>query len=83
MMTYGAKWRPWGASTGGGRSAARKHAVERGINFFDTADMYSAGECKVLTSRFVREFCHRGDRRRDQALLSGGHGFRQRQSAPA
>ena len=36
-----------------------RHAVELGINFFDTADMYSAGESEVLTGQFVREFCRR------------------------
>jgi 1-deoxyxylulose-5-phosphate synthase len=36
-----------------------KHAVELGINFFDTADMYSGGESEVLTGRFLREFCRR------------------------
>jgi len=59
MMTYGTpKWRPWVLEAGPSREVVR-HAVELGINFFDTADMYSAGESEVLTGQFVREFCRR------------------------
>lgn len=59
MMTYGTpKWRPWVLEAGPSRDVVR-HAVELGINFFDTADMYSAGESEVLTGQFVREFCRR------------------------
>ena len=59
MMTYGTpQWRPWVLDEAASRPLVR-HAVELGINFFDTADMYSAGESEVLTGRFVREFCKR------------------------
>ncbi|MDQ7974421.1 MAG: aldo/keto reductase [Rhodocyclaceae bacterium] len=59
MMTYGTPaWRPWVMEEGPSREVVR-HAVELGINFFDTADMYSAGESEVLTGKFVREFCRR------------------------
>lgn len=59
MMTYGTpNWRPWVMEEDASRAVVR-HAVEQGINFFDTADMYSAGESEVLTGRFVREFCRR------------------------
>ena len=65
MMTYGTpKWRPWVLDEAASRPLVR-HAVEQGINFFDTADMYSAGESEVLTGRFVREFC-----RRDEAVVA-------------
>ena len=33
-----------------------RRAVEAGINFFDTADMYSLGESEVLTGKLLREF---------------------------
>jgi 1-deoxyxylulose-5-phosphate synthase len=33
--------------------------VELGFNYFDTADMYSAGESEVITGRLVKEFCRR------------------------
>lgn len=59
MMTYGTpQWRPWVLDEAASRPVVR-HAVELGINFFDTADMYSAGESEVLTGRLVREFCRR------------------------
>ena len=59
MMTYGSsQWRPWVMEEGPSRAVV-KHAVDLGINFFDTADMYSAGESEVLTGKFVREFCRR------------------------
>lgn len=65
MMTYGTpQWRPWVLDEAQSRPLVR-HAVELGINFFDTADMYSAGECEVLTGKFVREFC-----RRDEAVIA-------------
>ena len=59
MMTYGTpQWRPWILDEEASRPLVR-HAVELGINFFDTADLYSGGESEVLTGRFVREFCRR------------------------
>jgi aryl-alcohol dehydrogenase (NADP+) len=33
-----------------------RRAVELGIDFFDTADMYSLGESEALTGRLLREF---------------------------
>lgn len=59
MMTYGtAQWRPWVMEESASRPVV-KHAVDLGITFFDTADMYSAGESEVLTGRFIKEFCRR------------------------
>jgi len=59
MMTFGSsQWRPWVLDEDAARAVVR-HAVELGINFFDTADLYSAGQSEVLTGRFVREFCRR------------------------
>jgi aryl-alcohol dehydrogenase (NADP+) len=61
MMTYGTpRWRPWILDEEASRPLVRR-AVELGFNFFDTADMYSAGESEVLTGRFVREFCRRDE----------------------
>jgi aryl-alcohol dehydrogenase-like predicted oxidoreductase len=61
MMTYGTPaWRPWVLDEEASRPLVR-HAVELGINFFDTADMYSGGESEVLTGRFLREFCQRDE----------------------
>ncbi len=59
MMTYGTpQWRPWVLDEAASRPLVR-HAVELGINFFDTADMYSGGESEVLTGKFLREYCQR------------------------
>jgi aryl-alcohol dehydrogenase-like predicted oxidoreductase len=59
MMTYGTPaWRPWILDEAASRPLVQR-AVELGINFFDTADMYSGGESEVLTGRFLREFCRR------------------------
>lgn len=59
MMTYGTPaWRPWILDEEASRPLVRQ-AVDLGINFFDTADLYSGGESEVLTGRFLREFCRR------------------------
>ena len=59
MMTYGTpKWRPWILDEAASRPIVQR-AIELGINFFDTADTYSAGESEVLTGRFIAEFCRR------------------------
>ena len=61
MMTYGTpQWRAWVLDEAASRPLVRK-AVDLGFNFFDTADVYSAGESEVLTGRFVREFCRRDE----------------------
>jgi 1-deoxyxylulose-5-phosphate synthase len=61
MMTYGTPdWRPWVMNGEAGKPIF-KHAVEAGINFFDTADMYSGGESERLTGAWVREFCKRDE----------------------
>jgi hypothetical protein len=56
MMTYGSrKWREWILEEEAARPIVRR-AVEAGINFFDTADVYSLGESEVLTGKLLREF---------------------------
>jgi aryl-alcohol dehydrogenase-like predicted oxidoreductase len=56
MMTYGAKsWREWVLEEEDARPFIRR-AVEAGINFFDTADVYSLGESERLTGKLLREF---------------------------
>ncbi len=61
MMTYGSsQWRPWVLDEDASRPLV-KHAVELGITFFDTADMYSGGRSEVLTGTFLREFCQRDE----------------------
>ncbi len=56
MMTYGAKqWREWVLEWDESEPLIRK-AYEAGINFFDTADVYSLGASEELTGRAMREF---------------------------
>ena len=56
MMTYGSrKWREWVLEEDETRPLVRA-AIEGGINFFDTADIYSLGESEVVTGKLLREF---------------------------
>lgn len=56
MMTYGSKkWREWVLEEDEARPLVRR-AIEAGINFFDTADMYSLGESECVTGKLLREF---------------------------
>jgi aryl-alcohol dehydrogenase-like predicted oxidoreductase len=56
MMTYGSKkWREWVLEEDEARPILRR-AIEAGINFFDTADVYSLGESECLTGKLLREF---------------------------
>jgi aryl-alcohol dehydrogenase (NADP+) len=55
-MTYGSKqWRPWVLSEEEARPFIRR-AVELGINFFDTADMYSVGASEEVLGRALNDF---------------------------
>jgi len=55
-MTYGSsKWRPWVLDEEASRPLL-KQAFEAGINFFDTADMYSLGGSEEVLGRAVRDF---------------------------
>jgi aryl-alcohol dehydrogenase-like predicted oxidoreductase len=54
-MSYGSpEWRPWVLAEEDARPFFRR-AVEAGINFFDTADMYSLGVSEEVTGRLLRE----------------------------
>jgi aryl-alcohol dehydrogenase-like predicted oxidoreductase len=55
-MTYGSKkWREWILEEQESKPFFRR-AFELGINFFDTADMYSQGVCEEVTGRGIKEF---------------------------
>ena len=55
-MSYGsAAWRPWVLDEEAAQPFFR-HAVELGINFFDTADMYSLGVSEEVTGRALRKY---------------------------
>jgi aryl-alcohol dehydrogenase-like predicted oxidoreductase len=58
-MTYGdPQWRPWILSEEAGRPIL-KRAIEHGITFFDTADMYSRGASEEVLGRALRDFSTR------------------------
>ena len=60
-MTYGSsKWRPWILDEDAGRPFIRR-ALEAGINFFDTADMYSHGASEEVLGRAIRDFAQRDE----------------------
>ncbi len=65
MMTYGTPaWREWVLDEEQSRPFIRR-ALELGINFFDTADMYSLGVSEEVTGRALRDFA-----RRDEIVLA-------------
>lgn len=56
-MTYGTpKWRDWVLDEDASRPFIRR-ALEAGINFFDTADVYSRGASEEVLGRALRDFC--------------------------
>jgi aryl-alcohol dehydrogenase-like predicted oxidoreductase len=60
-MTYGSKkWREWVLSEEEGRPFI-KAALEAGINFFDTADVYSQGVSEEVVGRALHDFAPRRD----------------------
>ncbi len=60
-MTYGtSKWRPWVLDEDASRPFMQQ-AVDAGINFFDTADMYSNGVSEEVVGRALRDFSKRDD----------------------
>jgi len=64
-MSYGdPAWRPWVLDETAARPFFRR-AVEAGINFFDTADMYSLGVSESITGRLLRDLLPR-----DEAVIA-------------
>ena len=64
-MTYGTpEWRPWVLDEAASRPFFVR-ALEHGINFFDTADMYSRGVSEQVVGRALKELA-----RRDQVVIA-------------
>jgi aryl-alcohol dehydrogenase-like predicted oxidoreductase len=64
-MTYGTpKWRPWVLDEAASRPFI-KRAIELGINFFDTANMYSRGVSEEVLGRALKDFTQR-----DQVVIA-------------
>lgn len=58
-MTYGSpKWRKWVLAEAESRPFIQR-SLEAGINFFDTADMYSLGESEAVLGRALKDFAKR------------------------
>ena len=56
MMSYGSKtWREWVLDEEGAKPFVRR-ALDAGINFFDTADVYSLGESEKITGNLLKFF---------------------------
>jgi aryl-alcohol dehydrogenase-like predicted oxidoreductase len=59
MMSYGTpEWRDWVLSEEDSRPFIRS-ALDAGINFFDTADMYSRGESETVLGRAIADLVPR------------------------
>ena len=57
-MSYGSpQWRPWVLDEASARPFFRL-ALDAGINFFDTADMYSLGVSEEITGRALRDMAN-------------------------
>ncbi len=64
-MTYGdPAWRSWVLTEEASRPFIQR-ALEHGVNFFDTADMYSRGASEEVVGRALRDFA-----RRDEVVLA-------------
>ncbi len=64
-MTYGTPaWREWVLSEEQSRPFIRR-ALELGINFFDSADMYSLGASEEVVGRALKQYA-----RRDQVVIA-------------
>jgi 1-deoxyxylulose-5-phosphate synthase len=60
-MTYGtSEWRPWVLDEAESRPFI-KRALEHGINFFDTADVYSRGVSEQVVGRALKDMVRRDD----------------------
>lgn len=65
MMSYGAKrWREWVLEEEDARPFVTS-ALDMGINFFDTADIYSLGVSEEISGRALRDFA-----RRDEVVIA-------------
>ncbi len=60
-MSYGdPNWRPWVLDDAAAQPFF-KQALDAGINFFDTADMYSLGKSEEVTGRALRAMANRDE----------------------
>jgi 1-deoxyxylulose-5-phosphate synthase len=71
MMSYGARsWREWILSEEDAKPFI-KRALDAGISFFDTADVYSLGESEKITGNLLKHF---GVKRENVVVATKVHG---------
>jgi 1-deoxyxylulose-5-phosphate synthase len=71
MMSYGSKqWRAWVLEEEEAKPFV-KRAFDAGINFFDTADVYSTGESERITGKLLKEM---GVKRENVIVATKVHG---------
>lgn len=71
MMSYGSKqWRDWVLEEADAKPFI-KRALDAGINFFDTADVYSIGESEKVTGNLLKQL---GVRREDVVIATKVNG---------
>ena len=71
MMSYGSKqWRDWVLNEEEAKPFV-KRALDAGINFFDTADVYSIGESEKITGNLLKHF---GVKRENVVVATKVHG---------
>jgi len=65
MMTYGSSsWRDWVLDEDAARPFVQR-ALDAGMNFFDTADVYSVGASETVTGKLLKELAQR-----DQVVIA-------------
>ena len=84
MMSFGAHpERPWALTEADSEPIIRR-AVEGGITFFDTADVYNGGESEVVTGRVLPKLLSpRGARDRDEGARADDAGRERPSASPA
>jgi aryl-alcohol dehydrogenase (NADP+) len=71
MMSYGSKkWREWVLEEDEAKPFIQR-ALDAGINFFDTADVYSRGESERITGRLLKDL---GVKRENVIVATKVHG---------
>lgn len=71
MMSYGSKqWRPWVLDTQEDCNMHVKKALDLGINFFDTANIYSSGMSEIMTGAAIKKLA-----KRDEVIIASKVGL--------
>ena len=63
-MSFGVEARAWRIDEGSSIAVIRQ-AIDAGVNFFDTADMYGGGESEIVVGRAMKQLA-----RRDEVVIA-------------